>query len=162
KAINEGIWWLAGRHAQVREARADQAESEAAALCGLRGVRNALVRHLPRVSAEDLSELRIRLEVMLCIRVHIALRLVERRAMANCREDVVQSVTFWSGVENFIGDDEWRVMPRGNVEQRLVTRPVIWREVIVQLDKDAIPSEDLLVKRQPVFRVGDQRDQMAA
>src|SRR5207247_1800971 len=162
EAVQEGVRGLAGRHLEAWEARADQVESEAAALGDLRSVRHPLLYDLPGVATEDLPNLCGRLEVVLRIRVQISLRLVERGAMANGREDVVQSVAVGSGVENLIGDDEWRAMSLGKVEQHLVAGAVIGREVIVKLDEDPVPSEDLLVEGQPVFRVSDQRDQVAA
>src|SRR5437773_192820 len=147
---------------QVVLDRIDPGESEAAALSDLRGVGHALLNYLPGVAAEDLPEICARFEVMLRIRVQIALRLVERCSMANGRQDIVQSVTIGSCVQDLIGDDEWRVMLLGKVDPCLVFRTVIWCEVIVQLDEDPVSSENLLVERQPVFRIGDECDQVAA
>src|SRR6184192_4247726 len=162
EAIQEGIWCFAGRHGEAWEAGADQVESEAAALGDLRGVGHALLDYLPGIAAEDLPELCARFEVMLRIRLQIALRLIERGSMANGRKDIVQSVTIGSGVQDLIGDDEWRVMLLGKVDPCLVFRTVIWCKVIVQLDEDPVPSENLLVERQPVFWIGDEGDQVAA
>src|SRR5256885_15148698 len=99
---------------------------------------------------------------MLRIRIQIPLRLVESRAMANRGEDVVQSVAVGSGVENLVGDDQWRIMSVGKVEQSLVAGAVVRREVIVQLDEDPVASENLLVEGQPVFGVSNQHGQVSA
>src|SRR5207248_5272496 len=96
--LEQGMWGLAGRIREAWKARGDHVESEAAALGDLRGVRHALLHVLRGVSAEDVPEICARLEVMLRIRVQITLRLVERGAMTNGREDVVQSVTLGRGV----------------------------------------------------------------
>ena len=53
-------------------------------------------------------------------------------------------------------------MALGQVEQPLVARAIIRRQVIVQFDEDAIVAEDILVEGQPLFGIGHQRDQVPA
>jgi len=125
-------------------------------------MRQALVGDLPRVAAEDLAELGAGLEVVFGVWMQVTLCLVERGAMTDRGEDVVEPVPVGCRIEDLVGDDQRRAVALGQVQQRLVARAIVRRQVIVHFDEDAIAAEDLLVKGQPLFGIGHQRDQVPA
>ena len=82
--------------------------------------------------------------------------------MADRGQDVVELVPVRCRIKDLVGDDQRRVVPLGQVEQRLVARAVVRSQVVVQFDEDPVAAEDFLVEGQPIFRIGHQRDQMIA
>ena len=160
--VQKGVRRLPRRDREPGKARAHQVEAEAATPRNFRGMRQALVGNLLRVAAEDLAELGAGLEVVFGIWMQVTLCLVERGAMTDRGEDVVEPVPVGCRIKDLVGDDQRRAVALGQVEQPLVARAIIRRQVIVQFDEDAIVAEDLLVEGQPLFGIGHQRDQVPA
>ncbi len=94
--------------------------------------------------------------------MQVTLRLVEGGAVTDRGEDVVEPVPVGCGIEDLVGDDQRRAVALGQVEQPLVARAIVRREVIMQFDEDAVAPEDLLIEGQSLFGIGHQRDQMVA